>query len=253
MIYWIWLTQIPLIGPVTTRYLIKGLGDAEKIYQADYKSLSGISGLSARQRESIIRNHSLEKAKRIMDDCQNKNISILCWNDERYPLRAREPADAPPMLYYKGNIKKMDQTVGIVGARRCSQKAKQETVFLASEYAKARIAVVSGMAKGIDSYAHTACLNAGGYTIAILGNGLDICYPSEHHKLMKCIEEKGLLLSEYPPGTPPSRYTFPRRNRLISSWSDKLIIIQAGKGSGALTTAEYSRKYGRKVEMKVEI
>ena len=146
-----------------------------------------------------------------MDDCQNKNISILCWNDERYPLHAREPADAPPMLYYKGNIKKMDQTVGIVGARRCSQKAKQETVFLASEYAKTRIAVVSGMAKGIDSYAHTACLNAGGYTIAILGNGLDICYPSEHHKLMKCIEEKGLLLSEYPPGTPPSRYTFPRR------------------------------------------
>ena len=71
------------------------------------------------------------------------------------------------------------------------------------------------MAKGIDSYAHTACLNAGGYTIAILGNGLDICYPGEHHKLMKCTEEKSLLLSEYPPGTPPSRYTFPRRNRLI--------------------------------------
>ena len=143
MIYWIWLTQIPFIGLVTARYLIKELGDAEKIYQADYETLSGMSGLSARQRESIIRNHSLEKAKRIMDDCQNKNISILCWNDERYPLRAREPADAPPMLYYKGNIKKMDQTVGIVGARRCSQKAKQETVFLASEYAKARIAVVS--------------------------------------------------------------------------------------------------------------
>ena len=130
MIYWIWLTQIPFIGPVTTRYLIKELGDAEKIYQADHETLSEMSGLSARQRESIIRNHSLEKAKRIMDDCQSKNISILCWNDDRYPLRAREPADAPPMLYYKGNIKKMDQTVGIVGARRCSQEAKQETVFL---------------------------------------------------------------------------------------------------------------------------
>lgn len=125
MIYWIWLTQIPFIGPVTARYLIKELGDAEKIYQADYKTLSKMSGLAARQKESIIRNHSLEKAKRILDDCQNKNISILCWNDECYPLRAREPADAPPMLYYKGNIKKMDQTVGIVGARRCSQEAKQ--------------------------------------------------------------------------------------------------------------------------------
>lgn len=98
MIYWIWLTQIPFIGPVTTRYLIKELGDAEKIYQADHETLSEMSGLSARQRESIIRNHSLEKAKRIMDDCQSKNISILCWNDDHYPLRAREPADAPPML-----------------------------------------------------------------------------------------------------------------------------------------------------------
>ena len=78
MIYWIWLTQIPFIGPVTIRYLIKELGDAEKIYQADYKTLSIMSGLAARQKESIIRNHSLEKAERILDDCQNKNISILC-------------------------------------------------------------------------------------------------------------------------------------------------------------------------------
>lgn len=98
--------------------------------------------------------------------------------------------------------------------------------------------------------AHTVCLNTGGYTVAILGNGLDICYPAEHNKLMKCIEEKGLLISEYPPGTHPDRYRFPRRNRLISSWSDKLFVIQAEKGSGALITAEYSRKYGREVEME---
>ena len=88
------------------------------------------------------------------------------------------------------------------------------------------------------------------HTVAILGNGLDICYPAEHNKLMKCIEEKGLLISEYPPGTHPDRYRFPRRNRLISSWSDKLFVIQAEKGSGALITAEYSRKYGREVEME---
>lgn len=129
------------------------------------------------------------------------------------------------------------------------QESKQKTVSLASEYAQKQIAVVSGMAKGIDSYAHTACLNAGGYTIAILGNGLDICYPSEHHKLMRCIEEKGLLISEYPPGTPPDKYRFPRRNRLISSWSDKLFVIEAGRGSGALITAEYGRKYGHEVEI----
>jgi len=244
MIYWIWLTQIPFIGPVTTRYLIKELGDAEKIYQADYETLSEMSGLSARQRESTSGIIHWKKRRGSWMIVKTK-ISLSYAG-----MMSVIPCVPENLLMH---IKKMDQTVGIVGARRCSQKAKQETVFLASEYAKTRIAVVSGMAKGIDSYAHTACLNAGGYTIAILGNGLDICYPSEHHKLMKCIEEKGLLLSEYPPGTPPSRYTFPRRNRLISSWSDKLIIIQAGKGSGALITAEYSRKYGRKVEMKAEI
>ena len=242
--------QLPFIGSVTARRLIEKLGDAEKIYQAGSEQLAEISDLSVRQRESIIRNHSLEKAKRIFEECQNKNIFVLCWDDDRYPARAKKPTDAPVVLYYKGNFREMDQTIGIIGARRCSQESKQKTVFLASECAQKKITVVSGMAKGIDSYAHTVCLNTGGYTVAILGNGLDICYPAEHNKLMKCIEEKGLLISEYPPGTHPDRYRFPRRNRLISSWSDKLFVIQAEKGSGALITAEYSRKYGREVEME---
>lgn len=93
---------------------------------------------------------------------------------------------------------------------------------------------------------NTICLNAGGYTIAITANGLDICYPNEHYQLMKCIEEKGLMLSEYPPGIRPSKYTFPRRNRLISSWSDKLFVIGAGRGSGALITADYGKNMEEK-------
>ena len=174
MIYWIWLTQLPFIGPVTARYLIEELKDAENVYKADAGYLAEVPGLSERQRRSILQNHSLEKTKRILEDCQNNNISILCWNDKRYPARAKKPSDAPVVLYYKGYFKNMNQTVGIVGARRCSQESKQKTVALASEYAQKQVAVVSGMAKGIDSYAHTACLNAGGYTVAILGNGLDI-------------------------------------------------------------------------------
>lgn len=249
MIYWIWLTQIPFVGPVTARYLIKELKDAEKIYQADAERLAKISRLSERQRKSILQSRSLENPKRILENCQKKSISVLRWDDKRYPERARKPHDAPVLLYYKGNFKNMDQAIGIVGSRRCTQESKQKTVSLASECARNQIAVVSGMAKGIDSYAHTACLNMGGYTIAILGNGLDICYPNEHHKLMNCIEENGLLISEYPPGTFPDKYRFPRRNRLISSWSDKVFVIESGKGSGALITAEYSRKYGREVEV----
>lgn len=128
------------------------------------------------------------------------------------------------------------------------QAAKCKAVTLAQQYTENGHTIISGMAKGIDSYAHTACLKVGGYTVAVVGNGLDICYPSEHKKLMECIIEKGLVLSEYPPGIKPTRYTFPRRNRLISAWSEHIVVIAPGKGSGALITTEYGRKYGRKVE-----
>ena len=105
------------------------------------------------------------------------------------------------------------------------------------------------MERGIDSYAHTACLKSGGYTVAVLGNGLDICYPCERRKLMEQMAERGLLISEYPPGTQPAPYRFPKRNRLISAWSDKLIVVADGRGSGAFITAEYEKKYGREVEV----
>ena len=138
-------------------------------------------------------------------------------------------------------------TVGIVGARRCTQDAKQCCIELTRQCIKEQEIVISGMAKGIDACAGTVCVNSGSYTVAIVGNGLDICYPAEHERLMERIRETGLLLSEYPPGTEPSNYTFPQRNRLIASWSDRLIVIAAGRGSGAMITANCADKYGRKV------
>ena len=137
--------------------------------------------------------------------------------------------------------------VGIVGARRCTQAAKQCCIELTRQCIKEQEIVISGMAKGIDACAGTVCVNSGSYTVAIVGNGLDICYPAEHERLMERIRETGLLLSEYPPGTEPSNYTFPQRNRLIASWSDRLIVIAAGRGSGAMITANCADKYGRKV------
>lgn len=124
-----------------------------------------------------------------------------------------------------------------------------QCVQITQSYVRQGIPVVSGMAKGIDACAATVCINEGGYTIAVLGNGLYICYPSEHQLLMDKIRERGLLISEYPPGTRPTRYNFPKRNRLISAWSDKVIIIAPGKGSGALITGDYAKKYGRETEI----
>ena len=249
MEYWIWLSSVPYIGPVTANRLLKIFGNPEAVYQADEKDFCKVKGITPKQVRSILENKSLETVYKIMRDCEKYNISILTQNDLRYPNRAKEPEDSPVLLYYKGCIRNLENTVGIVGARRCTQEAKLQVVKLTERYVSDNTAIISGMAKGIDSYAHTACLKAGGYTVAILGNGLDICYPSEHAKLMEYIAEKGLLISEYPPGTQPAKYRFPRRNRLISAWSDKLVVVAAGRGSGALITAEYEKKYGRDVEV----
>ena len=124
-------------------------------------------------------------------------ISLLPIENPLYPKRAGNCNDAPIILYYKGTIQRMDKTVGIVGARRCTQETKRAVAELAVAYTEKQTAVISGMAKGVDSYAHTACLKAKGYTVAVLANGLDICYPSEHEKLKECIENKGLVISEY--------------------------------------------------------
>ena len=206
-----------------------------------------VKGLTLTQRKSILNHKELDTAERIIEQCQKLRISVLTIKDAFYPERAKECQDAPVLLYYKGKIKNMEKTVGIVGARRCTQETKKLVAELTCTYSRKQFAVISGMAKGVDSYAHTACLQAGGYTVAVLANGLDICYPSEHKKLKECIEKEGLVISEYPPGTRPEKYAFPQRNRLISAWSDELSVIAAGKGSGALITANYSRKYGRKI------
>ena len=130
--------------------------------------------------------------------------------------------------------------------------SKEKTVSLTKALVNKNCAIVSGMAKGIDSYAHTQCILDGGYTVAVLGCGLDICYPKEHDRLMSSIAENGVLISEYPPGAPPKKYNFPRRNRLIAAISDEIYVVEAGRNSGALITADYGEKYGRKVQFCYE-
>ncbi|MEQ8199576.1 MAG: DNA-processing protein DprA, partial [Clostridiaceae bacterium] len=136
---------------------------------------------------------------------------------------------------------------GIVGARRCTEYGKRIATEAAEFLAERGIAVISGMAKGIDGYAHTACINSGGYTIAFLGCGIDIAYPEEHRKLMEKIKETGAVISEYPPGTKPNGKNFPERNRLIAAFSKELLVVEAGENSGALITADFAKKYKRTV------
>lgn len=247
MIYWIWLSQLEGIGSCTQRLLLQHFQTPERIYHAELDEILECNGIGKERAEQLLSSRSLEKAKRILEQCGKHNIALLTCEDHRYPDLAKAIPDMAILLYYKGQLIPDSTGIGIVGSRRCTGYGKEVAVDCATYLAKHQIPVISGMAKGIDSYAHTACLRAGGYTVAVLGNGLDICYPCEHRSLMEQITEHGLLLSEYEPGKRPNRQHFPKRNRIISAWSQKLLVVEAGTQSGALITADVARRHGREV------
>ena len=189
------------------------------------------------------------EAGEIVKAAREAKIDILVREEMNYPKRFLHLQDMPAILYIKGDlwINSVIESVGIVGARRCSHTGKNEAIRITKETVKKGGAVISGLAKGIDSYAHTAALKNGGYTIAVLGNGADICYPHEHERLYESIAKNGCIMTEYPPGTMPRGYSFPRRNRLIAALSDCLYVIDVKGKSGTQTTVEYASKYGRTV------
>ena len=172
----------------------------------------------------------------------------LDWSHSRYPAWLRMVPDPPPVLWVKGDLDTLDVTsVAIVGSRAASQYARLVARELAAGLAEAGLVVTSGMARGVDGAAHEACLAAGGRTIAVFGTGVDVIYPPEHRELADRIAARGLLVSEFPPGTLPYKSNFPRRNRIISGLSRAVIIVEASEKSGSLITARTALEQGREV------
>lgn len=246
-LYWIWLNGIKGVGPVLAKKLIEKFISPENIYNAGKKEIQALAGVGDKLSENIIEARNLDNAKKLLYKCEKENINIVSYKEEKFPSIINNYSGMPVLLYYRGNLYNNISGVAIVGARRCSEYAKQVTVEASSFLAENKIPVISGMAKGIDSYAHTACLKYGGYTVAFLGCGVNICYPKEHIELMEKIIEKGTIISEYPPGVMAKPEYFPRRNRLISACSQKVLVVEAGEKSGALITAEYARKQNKEV------
>ncbi|MCD8149407.1 MAG: DNA-processing protein DprA [Clostridiales bacterium] len=247
MIYWIWLGKVPGIGVNAQRALLDYFGSPRAVYEADISCYRNVRDIGEKRAIALEESKSLEKAERIAENCGRCGISLMTLEDDFYPEIAKSLPDMPTHLYYKGIPVRDSTGVAIVGARRCTHEGKEQAVRMAEQFAEKGIPVISGMAKGIDSYAQTACLLAGGYTVGVLGNGLDICYPSEHRLLMQRIEESGMLLSEYEPGVRLRKMYFPRRNRIIAAWSREIHLIDAGSKSGSLITGEAGIRYGRKV------
>jgi DNA processing protein len=208
------------------------------------------AGLERRTIDAICRLRTRTTPEAVGQRLAQLGIEVVTLLDEHYPTHLRDVADPPPVLYLRGRLAAADEhAVALVGTRRATDYGRAVAERLARELALAGVTVVSGLAKGIDTAAHRAAVDAGGRTQAVLGNGLDQVYPPENGRLARDILERGAgaLVSEFAPGIPPDAVNFPRRNRIISGLSVTTVIVEAGEKSGALITADFALEQGRDV------
>jgi DNA processing protein len=245
--YWIAFNLVKGIGSARMRALLDYFGEAQTAWEAAPAELEA-AGLSVRLAEAVVQARQSGALERTWETIQKEGLSVLTWEDEAYPRRLKEIDQPPPVLYLRGELADEDQwAVAIVGTRRATAYGRQAADELAAGLARRGITVVSGLARGIDAIAHQAALKAGGRSLAVLGCGVDQIYPPEHRRLAEQLCERGGLVSDYPPGTPPEAANFPPRNRIISGLSLGVVVIEAGESSGALITASFASEQGRAV------
>ncbi len=246
-VFWLAWSHIEGVGPVLIKRLHQHFEHLEVAWRADIGALQAVEGIGS------------TLAGKIAQQRQRLNLAEVPTSprqltpaDDAYPALLFEISDPPPVLYYQGDLTLLAacQTypaVGIVGTRHPSDYGKRWTQRLSAGLCRAGIVIISGLADGIDREAHQTCLAHGGKTIAVLGTGVDRVYPYKNQDLHRTIGQQGLLLSEYPPGTPPDRTHFPRRNRIIAGLSRAIAVTEAPVKSGALITARLANDYGREV------
>jgi DNA processing protein len=246
--YWIWLSQIKYVGPVLQKQLLIAFDSPEAIYFASQSDLEKVPRINKRAIESILAKRDLTDAEHILDRCDKRGIHLLRFSDDLYPLYAKKMKESPVVLYYKGHLNKITSAIGVVGSRRCTPYGRQVAEEIGRELARYGIPLISGFAKGIDSYAQAACIHQGGYTAIFLAGGVDVCYPPEQRSLYeKTLKSGSVYLSQYPPRTQPHPAQFLQRNALISAWSTELVVVEANEKSGALWTADFASKQGKSI------
>lgn len=249
ILFWIWLSRRFGAGSKYYPALLERFGTPYDVYNAEDEEIATLMPeLSLRDRR-VLANKNLDEAYEIAGYCKRNGYSVLCYGDSRYPLSYRSLSDPPLLLYYRGTLPDFQNRlcIAMVGTRRMSAYGCRMAYKIAYELAAAGVIIVSGMALGGDSVASCAALAAGGQTVAILGNGIDVAYPSEHAGFKKILEQRAFVMSEYAPGTEPYPYNFPVRNRLISGLCQGVLVIEGAEKSGALITADRALTQGRDV------
>lgn len=237
-----------LSGLLSSRRIIRLLRSlsAEEVAEATPRSMGTRLGLRPEDIARIA--ESRDEVSRLDAWLRRSGVRIITLCDPDYPHMLREIPSPPPILFFRGDLAAAGlKTVAIVGSRKASLAGLKIATSLAKDLARLGFTIVSGLARGIDRAAHTGALEAGGATIAVLGSGIDVIYPPEHDKLARSISNSGAVMTELPPGTPPLRQNFPRRNRIISGLSVGTVVVEAGEASGALITAHCALEQNRSV------
>ena len=246
---YVWgLSLLPHLGSITIKRLVKALGSEAAAFEATATELQQATGMSLARAEAIVMARS---GMEITRDWERLNaqraMQLITWLDEDYPWRLQQIADPPPVLYCQGDLTCLDApVVAIVGRRRASPRGLGWARRLGRDLAAAGLTIISGLALGIDTAAHTGSLQTG-KTAAVLGTGLDVVYPKSNLQLAQDISRLGALITSFPPGTPPLRGNFPARNRIISGLSTGVIVVEAGERSGSLITAAMALDQNRDV------
>jgi len=249
LVYWIWLSLACTVGSSTFSSLLKKFSSAQDIYNADEEDFRGIIDRKASDRSSLL-NKDIARAKEIYHFCKSKGVGIVTYADEDYPDSLRKISNPPVVLYYRGVWQDFNSGKfysAIVGTRYISDYGRRNAFTIARDLARAGAVIVSGMAMGIDGVALAGALSADAPTVAVIGSGIDVCYPRQHLTLAREIVKSGCVITEFAPGTPPNRYNFPKRNRIISGLSNTTIVIEGKEISGALITARCAFEQGRDV------
>lgn len=263
--YWIWLSLIPHLGIKKKQNLLRQYKSPEVIYHLKETELYKTKGLGEKMIKNILNQDIRNSVEKHIKYMLKNDIDIISIYDKEYPKILKQIYNFPISLYCKGNSAILnDKSIAIIGCREASRYGERATKYFSYHLIQKGMNVISGLAKGVDSYAHQGaicgqidsytqkneCEKCGdcGKTIAVLGNGLDMVYPKENQLLVKQILEKGgTILSEYPLGTKPERMNFPARNRIISGMSKGILVVEAKEKSGTLITVDFALEQGRDV------
>lgn len=249
LIPWFILKNIPGIGDLTFKRLLKVFHSPQNVLSAPYDELLRIKGVTSATAKAVCGKHTVTDAiKRELDDIQAASVNIITFTDAAYPYLLQEIPDPPPFLYVKGSLERLLFPLAVVGSRKASAYGLTATRKLCADLCAKGLSIVSGLALGIDSAAHQGALESGGATFAVLGNGLQSVYPRENLKLARrIVENGGAVISELPMRMGPEAFNFPKRNRIISGLCMGTVVTEAAAKSGSLITARMALEQNREV------